>query len=1103
MPRESFPEIKETKIYISTVYPGNTAEDIESLITKPLEDEFNNLSNITRMTSTSQEGYSIIIIEFDEKISVFEAKLKVKDRVDKKTADEDWPIFNRAKVEPDVFEINITEEMPILNINMRGDIPVVKLKDYAEEIKHMIESYPEIKQVDIRGVQDREVEVAVDIYKMSASRVSFDNIINAIKGGNVNISGGHMVISDERKTIRLIGEIDTPKDLESFVVKSEGNPIYLRDVANVYFKEKDKTTYARSFGENVVMLDVKKLSGRNQIRASEKIKGLLKNIRETILPKNVKIFITSDQSEQIENMVNDLVNNIIFGVILVVFVLMFFLNFRNALFVGIAIPMSMLLSYVIIHALGYTLNTMVLFALVMGLGMLVDNGIVVVENVYRLVSEEGMSSKEATKKGIGEISFPIIVSTATTVAAFVPLGFWPGVMGQFMIYFPIALSIVLGASLFVALFINPVLVSKYMKIEEVALSQNKLNRFSLIFTTIGFLMLLSSSTRGIGTLFIFIVLSVWAYRLFIQKAITYFQQHILNKIEEIYKRLIAFSLMGKSPKRFLFGTIGLLIFSFLLLVIKSPKISFFPDNKPNQILVYLEYPQGTDIEKTNAITKEVEQEVYKIINDDRYIDSGENFMIESAIAQVGKGAGNFQDAFGHVEMPHKGKITVLLKEFKYRRGEDSEHLRASIYEALSGKYPGIKLSVEKNQVGPPVGYPINIEISGDDYSLLVDSAKKISGYVNSLNIAGMEEMKVDVSKQMPILEVRVDREKAGALGVSAAQVGTQIRRALFGEKAGIYKYKDDDYDINVRFDNSERFNMNALMNQKIVFRDPASGKIKEVPVASIVETNTNSSFDAIKRINRTRVVKLYSGVLPGYNANEIARNIKGHLKSFSLNKGVSYKFTGEIEAQGKQMAFLSKALLGGVALIILLLVLQFNSFSKPMIIFLAIILSFIGVLLGLVIFNMNFVIMMTMLGIISLAGIVVNNAVVLLDYIQILINRKREELKMRDSESLDDETIKDIIAKGGKTRLRPVLITAITTVFGLIPLAIGLNIDFFSLFSDWDPKVYLGGDNVIFWSPLAWTVIFGLTFATFLTLIIVPVTLYISLRIKRRFNMVV
>ncbi|MFT4738410.1 MAG: multidrug efflux pump, partial [Paraglaciecola sp.] len=446
MPREDFPEIKETKIYVSTPYPGNTAEDIERLITDPLEDELKNVSNVVEITSTSQEDYSIITVEFDEEISVEIAKQKVKDKVDGEKANEDWPLFNGAKVEPNVFDLNLSEEIPIMNINILGDYPVDRLKEFAEYLEGEIEDLPEIKGADIRGAQEKEVEVAVDIFKMMAAKVNFGDILQAIGNGNMTMSAGNLKASGQRRTIRILGEIQSPEELENFVIKTENNsPVYLKDVATVTFDDEDRTTYARSFTRSVVMLDVKKRAGKNMIAAAEKIELIIEKARQDEFPSDLEITISNNSAPRTLSQVDDLVNNIIFGIILVVTVLMFFLGFRNALFVGFAIPMSMFMSFMILSALGYTLNTMILFGMIMGLGMLVDNGIVVVENVFRLMEEEGLPRIQAAKQGIGEIAYPIIISTATTVAAFVPLGLWPGLFGQFMIYFPITLSVVLGS----------------------------------------------------------------------------------------------------------------------------------------------------------------------------------------------------------------------------------------------------------------------------------------------------------------------------------------------------------------------------------------------------------------------------------------------------------------------------------------------------------------------------------------------------------------------------------------------------------------------------------------------------------------------------------
>ena len=1104
MPRENFPEIRETKIYISSVFPGNTAEDIEKLITDPLEDKLKTVSGVIEVTSTSQEDYSMIVVEFNEKISVDAAKQKVKDEVDSETSSEDWPTFNGAKVDPNIFELSISEEFPILNINIQGDYPVDKLKEFGEYLQDEIEDLPEIKKVDIRGAQEREVEVAVDIYKMMAAQVSFQDITNAIQNGNTTMSAGNLVASGQRRTIRIIGEIDTPRDLENFVVKSENNsPIYLKDVAVVKFKDKEKITYARELGAPVVMLDVKKRSGENMVAAAEKIQKLVKEAKENVLPKNLKVTISNDQSSKTIGQVDDLVNNIIFGVILVVVVLMFFLGFKNALFVGFAIPMSMFMSLMILNLAGYTMNTMILFGLIMGLGMLVDNGIVVVENVYRLMSEEGMTRVQAAKKGIGEIAFPIIISTLTTVAAFVPLGLWPGVMGQFMKYFPITLSAVLGSSLFVAIFFNSVLVSQFMSIEDKNMPLKRIFITSGIVGIIGVLILiLGGEFRAIGTIMVFTAIMLWVYRLALRPLANGFQNKVLPRWERFYERMITAALKGWRPGIITISTVILLVVAFAgfgaSVGSQRTKVEFFPDNDPNQIIVYIEYPEGTDIAETNAITKDIEKRVFAVVNSEEYLDNGYNFLVESAVSQVGSGSGNPQtDGGSSAEMPHRGKITATMREFKFRRGSESKELQKKIQEAVKDIYPGIAISVEKDAVGPPAGYPINIELEGQDYVELIETAEKMREFINTKNIAGIDELKIDVNKAKPAMLVQVDRKKAGELGVSNGQVGQQLRNAVFGAKAGIYKEDGEDYDIYVRFNQENRYNTSAIFNQKITFRDN-KGQIKEIPVSAIAKQSNTSGYSAIKHRDVKRVVTVYSAMSPGFtDAGAIVAKIQNEMAGFKGKPAtVKIDYTGQIEEQNKQMTFLMSAFVIGLGLIFFILIFQFNSISKPGIIMLAIFLSLIGVFGGIVATGSSFVIMMTMMGIISLAGIVVNNGVVLLDYTQLLIDRKKVENDIDEDDYVDSESLKEAIIKGGRARLRPVLLTAITTILGLIPLATGLNINFFTLVSEFNANIYVGGDNVIFWGPLAWTVIYGLIIATFLTLIVVPILFFLVTKFK-------
>ena len=1088
MPREPFPEINTTNVFVSTVFPGNSAEEIEKLVTNPLEEEIKGVKGLEEVESSSYEGVSVINVEFDDEVPIEVARQRVKDLVDNVTVRDDWPTFNNSKIDPSVTEFDFAERYPVLNITLIGDYTVEELKRYAEYLELRIERLPEIKSVEIRGLQDFEVEVAVDPYRMNSTNTSFGNIISAISQENVTISAGNIVSDGQRRNVKIVGEISRPSELENIIVNNFNGPVYLKDIASVSFKEKEATSFVRYYNSKTIGLEVIKRGGENAIFASNSIRDIIDKAKIDFLPNNLDVNVINDSSDYTINSVNDLMNNLIFGIILVVTVITFFLGIKNALFVGFAIPMSMFLSLFFLSLFGFTLNRMVLFGLVMGLGLLVDNGIVVVDNIYRLMKEEGLSRIKAAKLGIGEVALPIIVSTATTIAAFIPLGTWPGIIGEFMIYFPITLSAILGSSLIVAIFFNSMLVSSFMSTDEDNFSNKFLFRATYFLGTLGVIFIIFSSTRIFGSIFLLICLFLWLYKYFLKNQLFIFREKVLPVLENNYSKFLTYALSGIRPFIFLSGTFLLFIFSIVLMGLFPPKIEFFPDNEPQQILVSIEYPEGTDILKTNETSKLVEKEIYKVINRPEYNDNGYNFIVESSITNVGEGASVSSSGSG---TPHKSLITMTMREFKYRRGMSSEDLRKEIQLNLIDKFPGIAILVEKDSQGPPSSYPVNIEIYGDDYEELIETAISMKNFLDQENIEGIEQLKIDVTKSKPGLEFNVDKMKAGELGIPAGLVGQTIRNSIIGTKAGVYKQDGEDYEINVRFDNEFKNDFNSILNQNITFRDQSSGRMKDIPVASIVEEKNIASFNAIKHIDLQRVVTLYSSILAGSNANQIVNTAEIALSGFETKEGVSFKFTGEIKEQDENQEFLTSALLTAISLIVLLLVFQFNSISKPLIVLLSIVLSFTGVFLGIVIFNLTFSILMTMLGIISLAGIVVNNAVVLIDYTDLLFKRKKIDLNLSKGELIDKGSALELVKIAGKARLKPVLLTAITTIFGLVPLAVGLNIDFFTLLSDFNPNIYLGGDNVIFWGPLAWTVIFGITFATFLTLVIVPSMYYL------------
>ena len=1010
MPREAFPEIVVPQIYVATAYPGNSALDIEKLITRPLEKEINGISGVNEIISTSIEGFSSIQVEFDFSVTPTEAMRKVKDKVDAAKSDKDFPTDLPA--DPSIQELNFAELMPIMNINLSGNFSMDQLKEYGEYLEDEIEKIPEITKVEIRGIQDKEMEISVDLYKMEISKISFGDIASAIQNENMTISGGDLLENGIRRNVRIIGEFKSSKEIEDIIVKQEdGNIVYLRDIAIVSFKEQEKESYAREFSQPVVMLDVTKRGGENLIIASTQIDEIINNAKENYFPSNLYISKTNDQTNDTKTMVADLENSIILGVILVVVVLLFFLGIRNALFVGIAIPLSMFISFIILSAIGVTLNTMVLFSLVIALGMLVDNGIVVVENIYRLL-DEGYSKIEAAKYGVGEVAMPIIASTATTLAAFLPIAFWPGMMGEFMKYLPITLIIELSSSLFVALIINPMLTSVYMKIKEDEVNFKKILLYSSILFFVGVFIIivgLSYDIKGLNALGLFLVLA-GILRIVNTKLLTpgteWFQNNFLPRLEKNYEKQLQFVLKGKKPRLFFIGTFGLLIFSFILFAAFPPKVLFFPETPPKQVYVYLEYPIGTDITETNKLSFEIENKIQEYLK--KYEIEGENFLITSVIGQVGEGTSDPNQGQQGGTTPNKARITVDFVKFIDRDGIETNDVLIEIRQLLED-FPGVNITVDRPADGPPAGAPINIEVTGDDYEKLLTTAENLKQFINRTNILGIEDLKLDVEQGKPELPIIVDRQKARRLNVSTGQIGDVMRTSLFGKEVSTFKDGEDDYPINIRLMDKYRYNKDLLMNQKITFRNQSSGKIVQVPISAVATTETSSTFSAVKRKDLNRVITIFSNVLEKYNATEVNDEIRKSLENFNLPAGISISFTGEQEKQMEEMAFLSKALLIAVFLIFLILVGQFNSTSTPIIISLSVLLSLIGVLLGLIIFRMDFIIMMTMIGIISLAGIVVNNAIVLIDYTNLIMQRKRLELKLGEGALTKDLIYESII----------------------------------------------------------------------------------------------
>lgn len=1097
MPKESFPEISIPTIYVNTAYPGNSPVDMENLVTRPIEKELKSINGINKLKSTSIQDFSIIIAEFSLDVDPKEALADVKDAVDKAKSElpQDLP------TDPSVMELDFSE-MPVMNVNISGNYPYEKLKEYAELLQDQIEELPEINAVDISGLQENEVEIAIDKIKMEALEISLTDIERAVQSENISMSGGDIRSiegsSISRRSLRIDGEFRDYKALGNIIVKNEfQNIVYLRDIAEISFGPIEPVSFARLNGEQVLTLDVKKKKGENLLQASDNIKNLIAEAQKQVLPADLSVVITNDQSKFTRDMVANLENSIIMGVLLVVLVLMFFLGLRNALFVGIAIPLSMLMGIAILYFSGTTLNMMVLFSLILALGMLVDNGIVVVENIYRLRFEEGIEPEKASKWGVGEVAVPIISSTATTLAAFLPLLFWKDIIGEFMKYLPITLIIVLASSLFVALVINPVLTADYMKdLKEKSSTPKRFWIRIVIMLVLGLLFAFSGSYSIMGGLFFSGVLFSLSYRFLLKPGGDVFMERTMPKIESFYYRTARYALTGKRPIWYVVGTFLLLIFSIVFFGATNPTITFFPDNEPRQVNLFIETPLGTDIEKTNEITRKLEKIVEKTIAPHKKI-------IEAVLVQVGERTSDPNEGPQAGSSPHKARITVSFLEYALRQEITSVNTGSimSDIKAAVESFPEANITIAKDNMGPPVGKPINIEIKGENYMELIAYVEQIKQELEAADVPGVDQLKTDLELGKPMLEVRIDREAARRFNLSTMQIAAEIRTALQGKEISKYKQGEDDYKINLRFNESYRYQLSNLLNTKITFRNPANGQISQVPISAVSDIKFNSTYGTVRRINMDRVITIFSEVEEGYNANEIIAQYKEILQNFPEKEGYTFSFTGEQEEQNKSLAFMSSALMIAVFLIFLIIVTQFNSIIGPLIIMLSVLFSTIGVFLGFGITGMDFSILMCGIGIISLAGVVVNNAIVLIDYTNLLRQRKRDELGIEKGDYLPNEEIINTIVEAGKTRLRPVLLTAITTVLGLIPLAIGLNIDFWGLLRSFEPQIYFGGDNALFWGPMAWTVIFGLTFATFLTLIIVPVMYLLAdkatIRVKR------
>ncbi len=1086
LPKEQFPDIVIPTIYIQTIYVGNSPKDIENLVTQPIEKQLKGITGakINKLTSTSVQDYSAIMVEFNTDIKVDVALQKVKDAVDK--AKKDLP--TDLTQQPNVVEVSFSEQ-PIMFVNISGDFDRVKLKKMADDMQDKLEELPQITRVDIVGAPEREFQINVDNLKMQASNISFDDIANAVSRENADISGGLLEVGNMKRTLQVKGQFKSVSDIQQIIVRNTSSqPIYLKDIAVIKDTVKETESYARLNGKNVITLNVIKRSGENLIETSDGVKKLVDEMKATVLPPNLKVVITGDSSKATRTSFNDLVNSIVIGFILVLLILMFFMGITNAFFVALSVPLSMFVAFMFLPAAEWitgsnvTLNFMVLFALLFGLGIIVDDAIVVIENTHRIFVEGRgkLSSKIAARAAAGEVFIPVLAGTLTTLAPFFPLLFWPGIIGKFMIYLPTMLIFTLAASLVVAFIMNPVFAVDFMNHEE-----GHLKKKSAVFTSAAFLITLVAGVlldlAGFyfgGNILILFALLIVLNTYFISGAIHSFQNRVLPWIMGHYESLLRWALKGWRPVWLLLGTVGLFLFSIVFFAVRKVPVVFFPKGDPNQIYVYLKMPVGTGVDYTDSITRQLETRVYKVLG----MENGkENPIVESVISNVAIGAAD-PSSGDRSTRPNLGRIQVQFVEFEKRHGQSSGPYLDSIRSVMKG-IPGAAISVAQESSGPPTESPINIEVTSDNFDHLTKTAVELKNYLDAKQISGVEELKFDVDLTNPEITLSVDRERAMIEGLSTAQIGMAIRTALFGREVSKIKEGEDEYKIQLRSSELQRKSLSDLLNMRITFRDFTQG-IKQIPISSLVKVDYTSTYGSIKRKNVKRVITLYSNVLTGFTPNDVNVNIKDAINAFkNTNADVVISQTGEGKQQAETGAFLGKALIIALMLILVILVLQFNSISKPVIILTEIVFSVIGVLLGFAITGMEVSVVMTGIGIVGLAGIVVKNGILVIEF--------ADELRARGLKT------REAVVQAGKTRIIPVLLTALAAILALIPLAIGFNIDFVRMFSELNPHIFFGGDSAKFWKPLSWTIIFGLAFAFFMTLVIVPSMYLIAERLKR------
>jgi multidrug efflux pump subunit AcrB len=1102
-PKEQFPDIVIPTIYVQTIYVGNSPLDMENLVTRPIEKELKGITGakINKINSTSLQDFSAITIEFNTDVTPDVALQKVRDAVDKSKKE----LPNDLTTDPTVQEVSFSE-FPIMYVNVSGPYDPVRLKEYADKLKDRMEELREVTRVDLVGAPEREIQINVNPIKMEGAGLTYYDIETAVARENVDVSAGLLEVGDMKRNLQIKGQFKSALDLYNMVIRNNrGQGIYLKDIAEITDTIKERESYAR-LGDNenlsqpVVTLNIIKRSGENLINAADGVKALVEEFKLNEFPKDLNVVITGDQSKTTKASFDELINTIVLGFIFVLLILMFFMGVTNAFFVALSVPLSIFVAFIFlpigstIVGSDITLNFIVLFALLFGLGIIVDDAIVVIENAHRIFTEgKGhISAEVASRFAAGEIFIPVLSGTLTTLAPFFPLLFWPGIIGKFMIYLPAMLIFTLAASLIVAFLFNTVFAVDFMNVDE-----GGSERKSAVFKSKPFVLMMAAGItldiiglfKGgglwyfFGNLLIFFALLRVLYVYWLRGSIERFQTKVLPSVMQRYENLLRWSLIGWRPVWIVVGVFGLLVASFAIFggAVASGRVPvvFFPSGDPNFVYVYVKMPVGTDVKRTSDVVATLEDRVYNVLG----MGSGkQNPIVESVITNIAVGASDPSsgDRTTRAEM---GRIQVSFVEFEKRHGQSTKPYLDSIRLAIKG-IPGAEISVAQEQSGPPTQPPVNIEISGENFETLTKTAVALKNYLDTNRVAGIEELKMDIDLTNPEISITIDRQRAMNEGISTGQIGGELRTALFGKEISKLKDDEDEYKIQLRNNYSKRGNLTDLLNSTISFRDMATGQVKSVPISAVSNIELTNTFGSVKRKNLKRVITLYSNVLTDYTPTAVNLELKKKIDAFNQKPpDITIAQTGEGEQQQETADFLSKAMMVALGLILFILVLQFNSISKSVIILTEIIFSIIGVLIGFSITGQDFSVVMTGIGIVGLAGIVVKNGILVIEFADEL--RKRG---MRTHEA---------IVQAGRTRIIPVLLTAVATMLGLIPLAVGLNINFVSLFEELNPHIFFGGDNAVFWKPLSWTIIYGLILAFFMTLLVVPAMYMIAERLRR------